>query len=210
MSSTTSKTFRAYRPGNWKIQATVRFSDGKVIKSNVAEVIIQNPLYSKIMNVPEVISKMDALWAVAVQAASNNLPSYREKGCWILLNTEYNAYEFIDVQDSPEFVCEGTTSIQFPDPGIRPKHPNEGGRYIVGTFHTHPARTMCDNTKTYLVGPSEIDRNMNTVCLLYEYVGSGSGWVKGGHYPSERYKLYHYGTEKDNPCGRERHPVYFN
>lgn len=85
-------------------------------------------------------------------------------------------------------------------------YPDRGGKYFVGTFHIHPARTPCDNTVRYRVGPSPVDNNMNTVCLLYDYVGE-SGLVKGGHDPRVSHKLYHYGTYKNTPCGKERHPL---
>lgn len=209
-SSTTSKTVRAYRPGVWKLQATVQFSNGKIVKTEIQDITIQNPSYTKIMAAPTVITKMETLWRAAVSAATGISPSYKEKGCWILFNTENNVYEFIDVADSPEYVCEGTTNIEFPYPSLYPKHPNVGEKYVVGAFHTHPARTKCDNTRYYNVGPSDTDRAMGTVFFLYDYIATYKNvMIKGGHSPNDGYKLYHYGMGDNNSLGKERHPLNF-
>lgn len=201
-SSTMSKTFRAYRSGVWGIQATAIFSDGYKATSEVQNITIENPSYSTIMNNPVVIQKMDSLWNATMQAANAKIPSYREKGCWIIFNTINNTYEFSYVDDSPELVCEVGTDIVFPYPDVIPGGPDRGGQQAVGTFHTHPARTKCDPTLSYGVGPSEVDKAMNTVCLVYDYVTK----VDGGHNPGKTHKLYHYGTVK---CGKERHPLNY-
>lgn len=206
ISSSNSTFVKAYRPGNWKIQAVAHFSDGSIARSQFEDITILNPTYSKIMQVPYLMAEMEELWNMAVEEAESEPPSYREKGAWILFDTNDNTYHLKPVFDSPEFTCEGTTPIYFGDPGITPRYPNQGGLYVVGTVHTHPARTKCDPTKLYLVGPSEIDRGMNTVCFVFDYVGI-SGSIIGGHSPKDDYKLYHYGT--DRSLGKQRHPLDF-
>lgn len=202
-STSLSRIIRAYAPGHWGLQAIATFSNGRVVKSDCQTITIQNPLYSEIMTDPSVVAKMESLWEAAVREAEGY--SYKEKGCKILFNTTNNTYEFEDVPDSEEFECQDMIEINF-EYSTTIGYPDRGGTYFVGTFHTHPARTPCDNTAKYWVGPSPVDNNMNTVCLLYEYTGS-AGWIKGGHEPRSPHKLYHYGTYKNTPCGKERHPL---
>lgn len=206
ISSSNSTFVKAYRPGNWRIQAVAHFLDGKKATSQIEDITILNPTYSKIMQDFYLMAEMEDLWNMTIKEAESEPPSYREKGAWILFDTDDNTYCLKPVSDSPEYTCEGTTSIYFEDPGIKPRYPNQGGFYVVGTVHTHPARTKCDPTKLYLVGPSEIDRGMNTVCFVFDYVGI-SGSIIGGHSPKDDYKLYHYGT--DRSLGKQRHPLDF-
>lgn len=195
---TSNITYTARSPGYWKIQAIATFEDGQRATSNMLDLTIQNPLYSDIMNNPTVKAKMDELWNAAVQDALSEPPVYHEKGCIIYLNTANNSYEFEDVPDSQEFECEGVTEIIF-----NVSTPNgywvEGKSYPVATFHTHPARTKCSSTIQYKVGPSEIDKKMNTVCLLYDYVGDFNKIITGGHSVKDSHKLYH--------CAKERNPL---
>lgn len=190
-------TYIARSPGYWKIQAVATFEDGETATSNMLNLTIQNPLYSDIMNNPAVKAKMDALWNAAVRDALSEPPVYHEKGCIIYFNTANNSYEFEDVPDSKEFNCEGVIEITF-----NLSAPNgyyvEGRRYPVATFHTHPARTKCDQYIQYAVGPSDVDKNIGTVCLLYDYIGD-NGKISGGHSAKDTYQLYH--------CAQKRHPL---
>lgn len=197
-STALSKTFKAYSPGTWLIQATVTFDNGMTVDSNTFPLFVQNPLYSDIMNNPTVKAKMDALWAASVQDAVNKPnASYHEKGCIIYFNTTDNSYEFEDVPDSEEFKCEGSVEIHFEMPATI-GYPDRGGKYPVATFHTHPARTKCDQYTRYAVGPSSTDKKMGTVCLLYDYKGE-NGTIFGGHSAKDSCQLYH--------CAQERHPL---
>lgn len=186
-------TTRAYRPGVWPVQATVHFVDGKEVETDIQCINIQNPTGTKISANSGVKAKMESLWAATISNARNG--TYREKGCIIHFNTATNTYEFVDVPDSPEFVCEGRTDINFAITYPTPNYPNTGGTYVVGTFHTHPARTKCDSDSRYLVGPSFVDQAMETVCLVYDYVGTGKE-VVGGHSPNDAYKIFISGLER--------------
>lgn len=207
-SFTGATSVRAYRPGSWEIEAIAYNSEGCKATSTRKKITIQNPSYYTIMNSENLSSQMMELWEMTVLAAESDPASYVVIGGWIVLDTHSNIYTIAGVSKSWGWDYEGGICLDSPVPKIPVNLPNQGGDYIVGYFHTHPPRSKCDSTQTYPVGPTKNDRSINTVCLIYDYVGN-DGQIQGGHSPRDDYKLYHFGTDINNPLGKVRQPLDF-
>jgi hypothetical protein len=164
--------------GKFKVRVTATLSDGTNAMSPEKDLEVQFPSYADVSGDAGVVAATDAAWTAT--KADATATQRRERGFWIRLNTNTEAYEFAATDFGP-FISDLQTGSVTPSakPADSPASPSplDTPTYTVAYFHTH--------TPTFYrsvgrgVGPSGADfafhAAKDVVGIAYDYVGDASG-----------------------------------
>lgn len=178
--------------GRFKLRVTATLSDGSETQSPEKDLEVQFPSYSDVVANAAVVTATDAAWAGAKADASAT--QRRERGFWIRLNTNTEAYEMTATEFgawATDLVGASITLSSKPADSIAAPTPLDTPTYTVASFHTHTPTFY--RTVGRGVGPSggdhAADTSDNVTGVVYDYVGDASGNAPAGwplHSPAQR------------------------
>ena len=164
----------AIAPGFWDVQAVITLEGlpGEITTTNALVIEEMYPERSKFENQPVVQQRAVGLWNKAVTFATANKSKrvVREYGCLIYLDTKTGTYscgsdilgDTVTLDRSVEATVRFSYSERLPDP-------REGGKYEVGTLHSHYPLTWAIKGARRSAGPSTTDNNGSLPGFVYDY-----------------------------------------
>ena len=183
--------------GHFVLRPVAVDSDGHEYCGKESEMEVLFPSYEQIVQDATIVGITDAAWAATILDCSET--NRRERGFWILLDTENNSYASGPTTYGPWVDNVAGAYVELPPrPSDSPASPppNAGGcLYPVASFHCHTPTTYRDRGRR--AGPSPEDNLVdfydNVPGIVYDYLDfpSGSGDVPAGHplhSPAKRYK----------------------
>ncbi|PCH70223.1 MAG: hypothetical protein COC06_05425 [Bacteroidales bacterium] len=186
------------KAGIWDIQAQVRFNDGETYDSDIVTVTVEYPPREVIKS--WVSSDMDDAWQKTKEFAEKNHGKYKEYGFCLYAYLDRDIYELrIDspFQTGNTSECGEDATLTLYNSPHPSTDPSQGGKYLIGLFHTHPPLTYCSSrVSRNPTGASSIDTSNlrpNTLGFVYDY---SQGSIKGGHDINLGAKVYDYGPEE--------------
>jgi len=196
--------WKAKIAGKFKLRGVATVC-GTEYKTGEEDLEVRFPSYAEISGDAGVVAQTDAEWQNTLADCTSAPNRRRERGFWIKLNTETDAYEFdATVTGSWRGPTQGA-SVPLPSrPADSPASPgacDDGATYYVASFHTHTPTAFRAAANppgaTRSVGPSGADQNIDNADyvpgLVYDYVESpaGSGSIPMGHPENGAAQLYH-------------------
>ena len=180
--------------------------DGESVETPIEEVEVRFPRITQIMNSSEFISMANSAWAATLADCCPT--NRRERGFWIILNTETSLYEAGETKIGPDCPSYAQATVNLsprpPDDPPLPSPTASGACYPVASFHCHTPTTYLVATTNYegrAVGVSGKDWQMDTIeqvpGIVYDYLDSpeGSGNIPPEHpinSPAGIYESIHY------------------
>lgn len=166
--------FNAAQPGEWDVRAYIQYPDGEEVYSDIETITILNPEVNLIKSQME--TQMATTWQDTKNAAS---PSGRhEIGYYIYANTTSGSlvFEAGTTNIGPTWVCGQVTAWSITDyEGTFNPNFENGGRFLVGLFHTHTPVAFCNcYVSCRSVGPSPSPGDLSLTDLpglVYDYIG---------------------------------------
>lgn len=208
-----SEEFNMYRGGKYKLIGVVSFQnieDENEIKEVETDEVILRVDYPDRDTVEEWVKyDMDDVWDTSISIGNQN--ERREFG-FLIYMTNDPGYPGILIEkgetlqgDTNDCPTDGeltyNLNFTFTEYALSDIDPTqEGAKYVVGIFHTHPPLTQCDSNvkRKDGVGPSIPDKSfINTMdpyvpAFVYDY----SEDIKGGHSADAEAKIYPYGPDR--------------
>ena len=189
-------------------------AEGRGVETPPATVEVRFPDCYEIAFDPDFIAAADAEWEATLDDCTEVPNQRRERGFWILLDTETDRYEFGETKLGDWATPLTNASVRpLPRPIDFPPNPSPvspGLCYVVGWFHTHTPYTFMPTGTLRRVGPSEGDatnnRSRQVASIVYDYIGAfdsenATNKLEAGHSKSDPAQFYFVPPDRrPTPC----------